>query len=429
MSHTAIRVSHDPTQAKWAAKLRGQYHRRILQPANAPVASNMGAAALIPSMGAMHFGRPITPVGSVVICVLSHVPVSIDTVSTTSIPVFRGYVAEFNHATGTTQWGGGQRLRFTHAIGCEAHASKLDAKLLRKPSLLDVALGLHHAIVRKSGDHKRIWPAPVLPATLLGFDADAHVPVTSTSMVISHAKLHGLTIDDAWHALYTSMQVKEAERWTGLQLIDARLCVHARTGVRHLPPILRTYHDLRGLLGRRLSNPVRKLKDLRFQNPAGHVLRELHAPNCDPGELSQSDAALAMGRMRHSLGPLNVYLSDDGISRALVNPAAMVVEDELDLASIIKAHSTKQLTEGLRQFLPPSVAAGCTDEDFMTALNHPTEPLVASQLARFQVWQTDAGNHRWIDTRNHVEADLQTLPADWERRLRQKCPRPIPNAA
>lgn len=94
-------------------------------------------------------------------------------------------------------------------------------------------------------------------------------------------------------------------------------------------------------LERRLNQ---RLIDARLIPPTAHVLDEWHL-----------------------IQPL--------LGRRIANPANRV------------KHSVDILSSMLRDYVPPLLASGCTDDDLQRAAQRPAAPVIASRLAKIQVWR------------------------------------------
>lgn len=284
------------------------------------------AATYIPSSGkGVAFERPIAPVGSVLLCTFGHDADPEDGENFDGF-YFRGYRGSYLNLTGETIWEPQEWFNFP--ISAQTYAGVHDDRLMRSPRFLDTLIGLG-LLAQRMCDHERMdgWRL-MLPPTLLGFDPENLqlidlVSAVPTEWVRHHAQTYGLSTEQAWHELDAATRVEGDLQMTGLRLVDARLCADVETDTEHLPTVLRAFHDLRLLLGRRCTNPVRKL--------AGDQLSEL--------------VDVADSRLEHN-----------------------------------------QASQRLRRLTPRDIADGCTDDDLRSAIRDPQGPLIASGIAKRQAW-------------------------------------------
>lgn len=420
-------------------KLQQRYRDLCLQPPLPPSQRAVKVATYMPSAGdALTFDRPVAPVGSVLLCELGHHA----TDQTDVLPrhydesfrnnfygnfrgrvrvrgrvrgrghfrggYFRGHRARYVPNTGQTVWGNAEDW-FDFSVCAQAYATDRDQRLLHSPKLLDVLIGLHEVRCRTADtltDHHRL----TLPPTLLGFPPE--MPPTPgrlertgtgvnavlikqlssrpTMYVSDYMYRYGVSASQAWRELDAATRPGNDIQMTGLRLVDARLCIEPGVGTRHLPPVLKAFHDLRGLLGRRLSNPARKLPTLQCINPAAGVTAEFNHVRghpCDPGQWTQAEADQAMARMRQRVGPLNVFFDDFDITEALINPDEPLRVHDFDVERLLREQANKTIARGLRGLLAPQIAAGCSDLNLLRAFENPATPLYADHLSRRQAWR------------------------------------------
>jgi len=284
------------------------------------------SATYIPSSGkGVAFKRPIVPVGSVLLCTLGHDADPEDGECFDGF-YFRGYRGSYLNSTGETNWE--PQDWFNFPISAQTYASVYDERLMRSPRFLDTLIGLG-LLAQRMCDHERMdgWRL-MLPPTLLGFDPENLelidlVSAVPTEWVRHHAQTYGLSTEQAWYELDAATRVEGDLQMTGLRLVDARLCADVETDTEHVPTALRAFHDLRLLLGRRCTNPVRKLAEEQFSEIMG---------------------------------------------------------------SADSWHEHDQASQLLRRLTRRDLADGCTDDDLMSAIRDPEGPLVASRIAKRQVW-------------------------------------------
>lgn len=284
------------------------------------------AATYIPSAGkGIAIERPIAAVGSALLCILGHDADPEDGECFNGY-YFRGYRGRYLNSTGETLWEPVNWLNFP--VSAQTYASVYDDRLMRSPRFLDTLIGLG-LLSEQMSDRVPLdgWRL-MLPSTLLGFDPDDvdlvdKVSSTPTRWVRTHARNHGLTTEQAWHELDAATRIEGDLEMTGLRLIDARLCADAEAGAGHLPTVLTAFHDMRAVLGRRYTNPVRKL--------AGDQLSEL-------------------------------------------------------MEVVASRHDRNQASQLLRRMMPRDIAAGCADDDLWSAIRNPDGPLIAGRIARRQAW-------------------------------------------
>lgn len=284
------------------------------------------AATFVPSAGkGIAFERPIAPVGSALLCTLGHDADPADNECFNGF-YFRGYRGRYLNPSGETIWE--PQDWFNFPVSAHTYASVHDDRLMRSPRFLDTLIGLGLLAQRVSDLEPMDRWRLMLPPTLYGFALDQvdlidQVSAMPTRWVRNHARTYGLTNEQAWHELDGATRVDGDTEMTGLRLIDARLCADVETGARHLPVVLSAFHDFRLLLGRRCSNPVRKL--------AGDELSEI------------------------------IGLADS-------------------------LHGHQRASQLLRRLTPREIADGCTDDDLWSAIRDPEGPLVASRIAKRQAW-------------------------------------------
>ena len=135
--------------------------------------------------------------------------------------------------------------------------------------------------------------------------------------------MYGLSIEQAWQELDSATRVEGDIKMTGLRLVDARLYADMNSRTDHLPQVLSAFHDMRPVLGRRVTNPAQKL----------------------------------------------------------------TAEEWSELIDLIDGHHEPgRAALELRQCMPQSTAEGCTDADLIKALRNPDRPLIASRIAKRQAW-------------------------------------------
>lgn len=398
--------------------------------------SSLMAATFIPSSGqGIAFGRPIVPVGSVFLCMLGHPnhhphinPIPGNFPETPEYPMdaqdpthrdstcfrgqcFRGVFRGFRGFRGVA-WE--RVIGIPGVVGISGFfvpagrsRARVDHQSRCHPRLLETFLTLHDLRSRMADRPVELPDTIRLPPPLLGFSTSAssgavgrggageerwvsRIRERPTRWVLNHARRYRLTPARAWRELDAATRPQDDLDMTGLRLVDLRLCVDDRRDIGHLPRVLRAYHDLRLLLGRQTTNPVRRVTRMQDVNPAAAVVgqikrRRRHA--CDPGRWTQAQADLAMQRMRERIGGRHVFYDEFDLREALINPSRPLRVHDFNPLRVLKEHDPGSIARGLRGLILPRVSAGCTDFDLMQAFESPDQPLIASAIAGGQVWQ------------------------------------------
>lgn len=361
------------------------------------------AATFIPSSGhGIAFERPIARVGSVLLCGFGQQDECADRLADAPY-LFNGLRARYLPDVGQAVW---EDLDwFNFPISSRTYATAHDDRLMRSPRLLDVLLGLQDLASRTVQRTSRRQESLALPPTLIGYlpddcehagegveNADGlteHFLKHPTAYVQQYAESHGLSIAQAWQAIDSETHVPGDVEMTGLRLIDARLCADSQMGTRCLSRVMSVYLDMRPLLGRRYTNPARKLPGMLAANPASGVIKligERRGDSVDPGQWSQCDADIALALMRERLGPRHVFFDDYDLSEALVAPDNPVRVNDFDRDRIRREHGDSAVARGLRRLLSRDISNGCEDQGLVDAYNNPGGPLVAGRIANRQVW-------------------------------------------
>ncbi|MGB1125729.1 MAG: hypothetical protein ACPG4Q_11025 [Phycisphaeraceae bacterium] len=219
-------------------------------------------ATYLPSGGkGVAFDRPVVPLGSALLCELSQ-RTDLDEHIDGAVGRFQGYRGTFLPHTAETLWE--PEPWFSFPVSAETYATAYDERLMRSPRFLNCLVGLGQLAQQMSEREPMDYWQLTLPPTLLGFSPDEaglidRLTAQATQSVRTHAREYGLTTEEAWLELDTATRVDGDIEMTGLRLVDARLCADHETGTGHLPEALSRFHDLRPILGRRCTNPMRKL--------------------------------------------------------------------------------------------------------------------------------------------------------------------------
>ena len=350
-------------------------------------------ATYVPSYGSgIAFERPIARVGSVLLCTLNRDGSSERAVSEPYLS-YRGYRARYVPRTGEVAWDledGWYDLR----VCPQTYATDHDAELMQSSKSLDILIGLADLANRTNPSRLRIGQRLMFPPTLLGFstantDLEEQLSAVPTQWVRRYAERNNLTTEQAWRELDQQTRLTDDIGMVGLRLVDARLCVDASVGSAHLPVILSTFHDLRRALGRRYSNPARKLQGLLMCNPAAKVIEEVDeygARSCDPTQWNDGKTKHAIALMREHMGAKHVFYTDEDIHVALLNPNEPARVAKLNRERVICDHGEATVAHGLRRLLSLHISNGCSDQDLIRAYTQPEEALMAGQIAKRQVW-------------------------------------------
>ena len=344
-------------------------------------------ATFIPSAGiGIAFDRPVERVNSVLMCTFGN-----DLAEPGPYPFYRGWRPRYQHATGKVFWEVEDWFNFR--ISSNDFASEADERLMRGPRLLDTLIGLHD-LASRAAKQPRLLGCFGTPPAMLGFqpdEADLYERLASkpTAIVQAYAEQHSVSCEQAWRALHAESCLPDDVDVTGLRLINARLCCDEQTGTTHLPKVMMPYLDLRPLLGRRYTNPSRKLDGMLAANPAEQIIWDTNRQRdhaMDPGQWTQAEADDAVARMRQRIGPRSIFFDEHDLSEALCAPDQPVRVNNLDRGRVLRAYSDEAVANGMRALLIPSIAAGCTDEDLVNAFNRPERPLIASRIAQRFCW-------------------------------------------
>lgn len=337
------------------------------------------------------FDSPVAPVGSVMLCIYGQEPDPVSYAAGKSM-YYRGLRARYQRATGRVDWelDGG----FKYRISVVDFATSSDEKLMQSPKYLDILIGLYEAAQRTSERPQGKGEQLTMPQTLLGFRRTEAVLLErlssiATAWVRGYADQQGVSNEQAWRALYAETRLPNDIDLTGLRLVDARLCMDDQIGPDILPQIVTVFHDMRPLLGRRFTNPTRKLPGMQFSNPAARIIDEINARRgqaCDPGQWTQAEANNALAMMGVRLGPRHVFFDQFALSEALVAPDKPVCVQAPDPGRILCEFGAEAVAQGLRCITLPETADGCSDQDLIDAFIRPYDPLVASRIATRQVW-------------------------------------------
>jgi len=359
----------------------------------------------VPSSGSgIAFDRPIARVGSILLCGLE--PNDDDSDRFTDSPyIYRGLRARYLPEAGKVLWEDQDWFEFP--ISPKTYASHFDERLMRSPKYLDVLIGLHQLASRMVGRTGDQGYTPTMPATLLGFvpqggerfdtSFDNDDPLADqlsshpTEFIQKCAEECDLTVSQAWRVFDAETRMPGDVEMFGLRLVDARL-VSPESLKNPMVKVTGAYHDLRTVLGRRFTNPARKLPGLEVRNPAEKIIAEINHQRGDVkdlGEWTQAEADQAMAMMRKHIGPRNVFFDDHDISDALVTPGKPARVQDFDAQAVLHTHGASAVTRGLRRLMMKQVSDGCSDENLVNALNNPDAPLIASLIARRQCWSSD----------------------------------------
>ena len=308
------------------AWLHRRYHDFVVAMSESQGRNLPRAATFIPSSGqGIAFNRPIAPIGSVLLTEFCHHTDPDDRIAGAE-GCFRGYRGAYLAHSAETLWEPEPWLNFP--ISVQTYATAHDERLMRSPRLLDVMVGLGELSQRLSDREPADYWALSLPPTLLGFASDEqslieHLVSRPTVSVRNHAQAQGLSIEQAWQELDSMTRVEGDITMTGLRLIDARLCCDVNIGTDDIPEVLSAYHNLAAVTGRQVTNPAKKLE--------AEQLAEL------------------------------IELIDE-------------------------RHEPERAAQQLRRYMPQHFADGCSNADLIAAVRNPERPLIASRVARRQVW-------------------------------------------
>jgi len=278
-----------------------------------------------------------------------------------------------------------------------------------------LALDADNARVRAAEQNWKLPVIPKLPAFVLGFpdmhsidfemtpalmeDIANHMGKSVRQLQAEHSPEEIDMLGKAhWPDLFTAPNAvgNPSNLWT----IDHKYTTALRRATR-------SWEDFSDLVGMDVRNPARDLGQHRFGNPTAAVcskegvdLRTLleslsgmdDADDDVEGSVSGGIHDQIMGllpKVREHLGASNAVFTDQDLLSAICDPESKLTSSTKNfLAELGEVEALKVARDYLVE-TRPLVAMGTTDEDLLTALANPAQPLFASQLCAIQTLRRD----------------------------------------
>ncbi len=308
----------------------------------------------------------------------------------------------------------------------------------RNPSLLNLSMAMHRAVMRNSHETHRLPIKPTFPRVMLAFAPD-DVPTYEETPALQHLAARRLGIPvgrlgtkdplllerllhDLWEEQLRAVDAPGND--TGYVLVDAEFCSHARKA-------LRVYEDFSQLLGVVTWNPARDVLRSERPNPAASVLKlagiDYRQPDWQEGQIGMDTMDALEAAMRRALGPGSEMFAQEDIYDALANPNQKANASK-SAKQMLAAMGEDVVIRHMRSLLPELIVEGCTDDDLRAAAQNPAGPLIASGLCQVQVIymqgvvEEEAFNFSPDILGRKIQANLHR---SWDRPERQEKPKEL----
>lgn len=379
MNHVHLRKPRTTTKDR--QRLVGKHCGQFL--ANPPGPELVGLTALTfepASQTPSLLEQTLRPLGSTIMIVAQYQKHPYKP-SRVSMPICGMYATAA--ADGSVSYGGKGRFVFARDAAIRSRPSRHGRAIdyLHEASLLETSMRMDAACRWKVTRRRRLPSLPVLPRILLGF-APFEVPPFEDTVALRQlaAKQLGVPIEklgangemlldrllrDVWQGQL--VMPDNPKNLTGLVLVDAELCTHARCS-------LVIFEDFSDLCGDRSWNPARTMKLPTVDNPAATLLRRCGVEaNRGFDQMTGEQVERLELEMRQALGEGFEQVDQHLIFDALTNPGQEVV----DYAAAVRL---------LRQRLLPGLADCVGDAELIQAAREPQQPLVTRGRCRVQVF-------------------------------------------